>query len=53
MEVSTLAGSRRGASDGLTALFNFPRGITFNPHDNCLYVCDYGNHMIRKVTLSG
>lgn len=53
--VRTLAGSTQGNVDGqgMNAKFNNPHGITFNPIDDCLYVCDYGNRMIRKITRSG
>lgn len=51
----TLAGSTIGNTDGqgINAKFNSPYGITFNPLDDCLYVSDYLNNMIRKVTQSG
>lgn len=49
--VSTLAGSSSGHVDGVGE--TFPVGVVFNPDDNCLYVCDERNNMIRKVTLLG
>lgn len=55
--VSTLAGAagQFGTADGTGsgARFNYPSGITFNPADGALYVADFGNSSIRKVTLSG
>lgn len=53
--MKTLAGSTEGYVDGqgINAKLNFPNGIVLNPLDDCLYVCDYGNSMIRKVTRSG
>lgn len=55
IEVHTLAGSTRGYEDGkgTDVKFNNPAGIVLNPIDDCLYVCDYNNSMIRKVTKSG
>lgn len=53
--VRTLAGSTPGTEDGQgkNAKLRSPNGITFNPLDGCLYVCDYNNNMIRKVTQAG
>jgi sugar lactone lactonase YvrE len=53
--VTTLAGSMPGMNDGIgpNAQFHFPKGICFNPHDDCLYVCDFWNHTIRKVNMEG
>lgn len=53
--MSTLAGSSKGCVDGIGELakFNQPVGVVLSPDDNCLYVCDDGNDMIRKVTLFG
>jgi len=52
--VSTVAGSRRGFKDGNTndSLFNDPRGITIS-QDGTLYVTDYFNHRIRKISTNG
>jgi sugar lactone lactonase YvrE len=54
--VTTLAGwpGVTGASDGAgtVARFNSPMGITIDSADN-LYVADYGNDTIRKITPSG
>lgn len=53
--VSTLAGSpgMMGSSDGekSAARFKSPRGILYDGPDT-LYVCDTGNSIIRKVTIS-
>jgi hypothetical protein len=53
--VSTLAGSVAGNVDGngLDAHFRHPIDLCLNPHDSCLYVSDYGNSAIKKVTLQG
>lgn len=53
--VITIAGDNAaGFADGIseTARFNQPASITFGTDGN-LYVADYGNNAIRKVTLSG
>jgi gliding motility-associated-like protein len=53
--VSTLAGTLApGKADGtgITASFNQPTGITIDAAGN-LYVADFGNNLIRKVTQAG
>lgn len=50
--VSTLAGSTQGYVDGAAAKFNSPSGITVDAAGN-LYVTDYLNHLIRKVSPEG
>lgn len=55
--VSTFAGSNTGfygSTDGTgsTASFNAPNDLTMDVEGN-VYVADYGNHIIRKITSSG
>lgn len=53
--VSTLAGGEEpGLVDGSAraARFSYPGGMVFDPEGN-LYVADYGNHAIRKITPAG
>ncbi|HEY5749117.1 MAG TPA: IPT/TIG domain-containing protein [Chryseolinea sp.] len=52
--VSTLAGGTQGQQDGAgsNAQFYFPLGITMAPDGN-LYVTDFYNHLIRKITPGG
>ena len=52
--VSTFAGTGvPGSADGTdTATFNSPLGVTIDQSGN-LYVADYGNDLIRKITPAG
>ena len=53
--VTTFVGSGTSGSDdgtGADASFNFPCGIAVDSSDN-IYIGDYGNHKIRKVTPDG
>ncbi len=54
-EVSTLAGNPNQGffdSTGTTSRFSYPSGITVDGAGN-LYVADFGNNVIRKITQSG
>lgn len=52
--VNTLAGGTQGYLDsiGINAKFNGPSGVCADAAGN-IYVCDAGNHKIRKITPSG
>ena len=54
--VSTFAGTAYSPGDtlgiGTAAQFNAPNGIAFDSQDN-LFVCDAGNHNIKKITPDG
>ena len=52
--VSTLAGSTSGYTDGTgtSAKFAYPFGVAVDGAGN-VYVGDYNNHRIRKITASG
>merc|ERR1712054_99675 len=51
-KVSTLAGSSKGYKDGTgkAAQFYLPEGVSTSPDGSTLYVADYKNHKIRKVS---
>lgn len=54
-KVSTLAGGEDpGWVDGIGSMarFNYPCGMLMDPAGN-LFVADYGNHVIRKITPGG
>ncbi len=55
--VTTFAGTAGvgGYTDavGTAALFNFPRGLDFDPSTGNLYVADYTNNVIRKIITTG
>ena len=54
--MSQFAGSgEQGATDGigLNSSFESPLGITINQQTGDLFVCDQGNHLIRKLTSQG
>ena len=52
--VSTIAGSSRGFlnGQGTTAQFNSPMDVAVDTNGN-IYVSDYSNHIVRKITPSG
>lgn len=54
--VSTFAGSGTagyGDGHGSSVSFHYPWGIDINQTDGCLYIIDYSNHKIRKITPQG
>jgi len=54
IKVSTLAGSSSGYEDGTgeNAKFKYPTGVAVDGSGN-IYIADYGNHKIRKITPNG
>ena len=53
--VTTLAGSSRGFTDGasVVAKFNYPRGLHYDSGSNILYVADTNNNRIRSIDSAG
>jgi DNA-binding beta-propeller fold protein YncE len=53
--VSTFAGSVKGKVDarGVNAQFNIPYGMCFHPPTQSIFVCDFLNNAIRKMSLQG
>lgn len=55
--VATIAGipETNGRVDGpsLSASFNRPRGIVYNPRDGSIFVADCGNNLIRNISAQG
>jgi sugar lactone lactonase YvrE len=41
------------SANGRTASFDYPIGLVLDSANNCLYVADYDNDCIRKVSLTG
>ncbi len=54
VQVTTFTGSTQGFADGTStvAQFNRPSGIAIDSKNN-VYVADYDNHKIRKITSNG
>lgn len=54
-EVTVLAGTGSGSNDGTgsAAQFNHPGGITIDRSTNDIYVADFSNARIRKITSDG
>jgi sugar lactone lactonase YvrE len=54
LAVSTIAGKAKtlGSSNGVgsAALFNYPKGVTYDPVSSSFYVSDTENHAIRRLT---
>ncbi len=50
--VSTIAGSTEGYENGSNAKFKIPSGIAVDAQGS-LYVTDFGNDVIRKITTEG
>lgn len=54
-EIKTFVGSVQGYKDGEggKAMFSYPAGIDVNQVTCDIYVCDYRNHVIRKINAQG
>ena len=56
--ITTIAGTESGGyncdnCEALSSKLYYPRGISYNPITEELYISDYGNHRIRKINSSG
>jgi sugar lactone lactonase YvrE len=56
--VTLLAGSTSGNTgttngSGTTARFSQPAGIVYDPVINCIYIADFSNNQVRKMTIGG
>jgi DNA-binding beta-propeller fold protein YncE len=54
--VTTLAGIAltSGSTNGMgtNSNFNDPSGVAISPNGTYAFICDYGNHLIRRITIS-
>ncbi len=57
LDVSTFAGKPGTAgfanSQGINARFNRPFQLVYSNKENCFFVADMGNNVIRKITMDG
>ncbi|HEX8409702.1 MAG TPA: hypothetical protein VF883_12625 [Thermoanaerobaculia bacterium] len=53
--VTEFAGSFQGHQDGTgtAAGFSAPQGLALSPDGSLLYVAEFGNHTVRKITVPG
>lgn len=52
-KVDTLCGApeKKGCKDGFFPTFSYPKGIVVDSHSHSIYVMDYGNDRVRKITI--
>jgi len=58
MSTTLLAGSTSGNTGttngtGSSARFNQPAGIIYDPVNNYIYIADFGNNQVRRMTMGG
>lgn len=49
--LDTIGGANAGYQDGSIPKFKAPRGLVYDASNDCVYVCDTGNHSIRRIDM--
>lgn len=49
--IHRIGGTKPGYKDGSSPMFRSPRGIKYHPEVDSVFVCDTGNHCVRKIDM--